>query len=111
MKRTQMIFENAETPLVEDWTPEGLLAEVMLLEGFPLDSAVTEQGEFKHNTVQLVESDACAHRLWVRFDKKIKEQTLERLRPAPEDILVCLDSALTDEAKVRLSDTSNLHVI
>lgn len=93
------------------WTPEGLLTETLLLEGFPLDSAVTEQAEFKHNQVWRVESDACAHRLWVCFDKKIKDKTLEALALPGEDIFICLDSALPDEAKVRLSDVGNVHVI
>jgi len=111
MKQLELIFDNAETPLLDEWTPEGLLVETMLLEGFPLDSYVTLQAEFKQNKVLLVKSDACAHRLWVCFDKKIKDHTLERLQLKPEDIFICLDSALTDEAKVRLSDTGNLHVI
>ena len=106
-----LVFENAASPLVDGWEPEKVLTEVQLLEGFPLDSRVTELEEHKKNKVLLVESDACAHRLLVCLDMKIKDDTLERLKMEPDDVFACLDSALTDEAKVRLGDLGNLRVI
>ncbi len=105
------LFDSAETPLVDGWKPDDVLTETLLLEGFPLDSIVKPQTEYKHNKVILVESDACAHRLFVCLDKKLKDDTIEQLKLNSDDIFVCLDSALIDEAKVRLSDTGNLHVI
>jgi len=43
--------------------------------------------------------------------KKIADQTADSLELRPEDIFVCLDSALTDQSKMRLSDRTNLKII
>lgn len=107
----EKLFDQAETPLVEGCKQEDLLTEIILQQGFPLDSRITPQAEFKQNTIQLVESTFCAHRLFVCLDGKIKDDTIKRLELRSEDIFVCLDSALTDQAKMRLADVCNLKVI
>ena len=107
----QTLFDQFETPLVDGWKPEDLLVELMLLEGFPLDSTVTPQTTFAHNTIHLVESDWCDHRLFVCLDASIHDDTVAHLSLAGQDVFVCLDSALTDQAKLRLADQCNLKVI
>ena len=67
--------------------------------------------EFKGNDVQQVTSEFVTHPLFVCLDKKIKAETVAKINLRPEDILVCLDTALTDEAKVKLADQCNLKVI
>ena len=37
----ELRFNQAESPLVAGWKPENLLVEILLLQGFPLDSRVT----------------------------------------------------------------------
>lgn len=107
----ESLFDQAETPLVKGWKEEDLLTEIMLQQGFPLDSKITPQSGFKQNKVQLIESEACRHRLFVCLDPKIKEDTIKLLELRSEDIFVCLDSALTDQAKMRLADICNLGII
>ncbi len=107
----ELRFEKAETPLVEGWQPKNLLAEILLLQGFPLDSNVRSLPEFKGNDVQQVTSEFVTHPLDVCLDKKIKAETVSKLKLGSEDIFVCLDSALSDEAKVKLADQCNLKVI
>ena len=107
----ELRFEKAETPLVEGWQPENLLSEILLLQGFPLDSNVRSLPEFKGNAVQQVTSEFVTHPLFVCLDKKIKPETVSKLKLGSEDIFVCLDSALSDEAKVKLADQCNLKVI
>lgn len=107
----EKLFDQAETPLIENWKEHDLLTEIILQQGFPLDSRITPQAEFKQNKIQIVESTFCAHRLFVCLDGKIKEDTIKRLELRSEDIFVCLDSALTDQAKMRLSDACNLKII
>ncbi len=111
VKKLETFFDLAASPLLDGWKPEEVHTEIILLEGFPLDSNVTAQPEFNKNEVQLVESDTCAHRLFICLDKKIKDDTIKNLKMKTADVFVCLDSALTDEDKVRLSDTGNLRVI
>ena len=101
----------AETGLVKGWTAEGVLAEIMLLEGFPLDSRVAELAGMKGNTVRVVTSEHCAHRLLVCLDRQLKDSTVNAFAFQDADVLVCLDAALTDEAKQRLSDLCTLKAI
>jgi adenine-specific DNA-methyltransferase len=107
----QLRFDQAETPLVDGWQPHDLLTEVMLLQGFPLDSRVTQLPAFPLNHVVRVTSDSCAHSLTVCLDAHLHEATLAALDPRAEDILVCLDGALDDQAKLRLADRCHLRVI
>lgn len=104
-------FTKSESPIVEGWAPENLLSEIFLLQGFPLDSEVNSLPEFKANAVQQVTSEFVTHPLYVCLDKKIKPETVSKLKLGSEDIFVCLDSALSDEAKVKLADQCNLKVI
>jgi adenine-specific DNA-methyltransferase len=105
------LFDQFESPLVGDWKPENLLTEIILLQGFPLDSRIRLLPAYKKNTVNEVSSEFCQHRLYVCLDPKVLPETVSALRLRPEDILVCLDSALSDEAKIQMSDQCNLRVI
>ena len=107
----QLRLEQSETPLVEGWQPENLLVETLLIQGFPLDSRVRSLPEFKANEVKQVTSECVAHHLYICLDKKVKAETVAKINLRPEDILVCLDSALSDEATVKLADQCNLKVI
>ncbi len=107
----ETLFSAVESPLVEEWDPQALLSEVMLLEGFPLDSRGRPLPEFNHNRVQEVASDFCQHRLYVCLDETIAPDTVAAVQLRAEDVFVCLDSALSDEAKITLSDRCNVKVI
>jgi adenine-specific DNA-methyltransferase len=107
----EMRFSQAELPLVNGWKPENLTVEIILMQGFPLDSQFRPLPEFKKNDVKEVSSDFCQHRLYVCLDPRVQPETVSALNLRPEDILVCLDSALSDEAKIQLSDQCNLKVI
>ncbi|MCK6559114.1 site-specific DNA-methyltransferase [candidate division KSB1 bacterium] len=110
IQELEMLFDQAETPLVKGWKEDDLLTEIMLQQGFPLDSKITRQTGFKSNKVKLIESEACAHRLFVCLDPKIKEDAIKHLELRIEDIFVCLDSALTDQARMRLADVCRLNI-
>lgn len=111
VSQLEMRFTQAETPLVEGWRPTNLLIEILLLQGFPLDSRLRPLPEFLHNQVQEVTSDFCQHHLYVCLDTAIQSETVDAIRLRPEDVFVCLDSALSDEAKIILADRCNLKVI
>ena len=105
------LFDKCESPLIENWGHENLLTEILLLQGFPLDSRVRSLPEFKVNKVQQVTSEFVGHHLYICLDNTVKAETVAKINLSPEDILVCLDSALSDEAKVKLADQCNLRVI
>ncbi len=97
-------FAEAESPLAKDWTPEGLLTEVMLLEGFPLDSRVEKVAALKKNEVERISHEWHEHSLLVCLDKKVHADTIAALQLTDGDIFICLDTAIDDQSKLRLSD-------
>ena len=107
----QLRFDETEQPLIDDWNPEALLCEIMLLEGFPLDSLLSRIDSLKTNIVTRIVSANVSHCLLACFDKKLHSETLKNIEPTRQDIFVCLDSALTDDAKVRLADRCQLKTI
>lgn len=111
IKQLEMLFDGAETPLREGWTPESLLTEVMLVQGFPLDSSISVLPECKQNELKIVTATAIEHRLITCLDEKIREDTLTHLKFNAGDIFVCLDSAMTDQAKMRLANKCILRTI
>jgi adenine-specific DNA-methyltransferase len=109
LEAVQSRFDEFETPLVDDWQPDDLLSEIVLLQGFPLDSRMTtEQGS---NTLYTFTSDDLPHRLIVCLDDKITDETIEGLQTDGIDVVVFLDSALTDQSKMRLADRCNLKIV
>lgn len=111
IEQLELLFDQYVTSLKDSWQPVNLLTEIMLLQGFPLDSRIERLKRFVENTVQRVFSDFHAHSLYVCLDTTIADETITTLALGAEDIFVCLDSALTDESKARLSDTCNLRTI
>ena len=109
IEQLELLFD--QSPLIEGWNEADLLTELMLLQGFPLDSRIEKMPEFKANKIQKIASDFHEHHLFVCLDEKIAQTTIECLELSTQDIFVCLDSALTDEAKIRLTDNCNLRVI
>ncbi len=107
----ETLFDSFETPLVTDWKPNNLLTEILLLQGFPLDSRIISLEDIASNTIQRVIAEAVAHELFVCLDEQVNDETIQQLHLSPEDIFVCLDSGLSDESKIRLADQCNLKVI
>lgn len=107
----ETLFTRYESPLVEGWQPADLLTEILLLQGFPLDSRVLPLPAFTENRVLRVTSEACTHDLLVCLDARLHPATVRALDLRAEDVLVCLDSALTDEDKLRLADKGQVRVV
>ncbi len=106
------LFNNFTDPLKPDWEIDGLMTEILLVEGFPLTSEVHLLEDLQSNQVYQVSADGfCDHQLFVCLDKMIDDNTLNLLPLGENDIFICLDSALSDELKVRLEDKFNIHVI
>jgi adenine-specific DNA-methyltransferase len=110
-KALEDLFAAQETPLREGWTVEGLTTEVMLLEGFPLDSRVEVQKAFKKNTVQRIHHEWHQHALFICLDKKIHTETIAALALGEGDTFICLDTAIDDQSKLRLSDKGMIKTI
>jgi len=112
LQQLETLFSTFETPVVDGWHEQGVLIEVLLIEGFPLHSKVLPTPDFIANKVMQIESDFSAHRLFICLEPRVKNETIEHLALLPEDdIFVCLDSALDDAAKVRLNDVGRVRTI
>jgi adenine-specific DNA-methyltransferase len=105
------LFARFESPLIVNWQPNNLLNEILLSQGFPLDSSIRPLPEYSHNQIKELTSNFCQHRLYVCLDEKFEPETVAAIHLHLEDVFVCLDIALTDEEKVQLADRCNLMVI
>ena len=103
-------FENFNNPLIENWKPENLLFEIILIEGFPLDSDI-DSFKNNYNDLKKISSDFCNHSLVICFDEKIHTMTINQLDLSENGIFICFDSAITDQEKLRLSDIGLLKTI
>lgn len=110
-KQLETLFSQYESSLVDDWKPENLLTEILLIEGFPLASRIEILASFKSNKVQKVTSDFCEHALFICLDKKIEDETIRTLLLSDNDIFICLDNAVTDQEKARLDDKGLIKTI
>lgn len=111
IKQLENLFSQHESPLIDDWKPENLFTEILLIEGFPLDSLVEVVDIFNRNKVLKVSSDFCEHYLFVCLDYKVENETINALTLGDNDIFICLDNAVSDQDKVRLDDKGLIKTI
>lgn len=100
-----------ENPLVEEVNKDGLLAEIIFLEGFTLCSSITMLDEITSNCIRKVSSEYCEHNLLVCLDEKIAPETVAALNLKGGDIFICLDSAISNVDKLKLSDKGLIKTI
>lgn len=101
----------SQQPLLEEWTQDGLLCEVLLMEGFSLSSEFANQKQYISNRVIKVGDSYCEHSLIICLDKDIKQETIQSLELTDNDIFICLDSAISNVDKLRLSDKGLIKTI
>ena len=94
----ERFLEDAVDPLREGWQPMDVLFEVALKEGFGLDCRVARVDGTGANTVYRVTDEERDQSFHLCLDGHLKAETLRSLGLGPEDLLVCRDAALTDEA-------------
>lgn len=100
-----------ETPLVNNWKDSDLLIETLLIEGFPLDSTISLANGYKNNKVLEVSSQSVPYKLFISFDKKIGDDTINNSKLDMKDIFICLDNAISDQAKLRFTDKCKIKTI
>lgn len=111
IKQLVTLFDQHESSLVDNWKTENLLIEILLIEGFPLDSSIMSETSFTKNKVNKVTSESCEHSLFVCLDKKVEDATIKALSLGDNDIFICLDNAVTDQDKARLDDKGLIKTI
>ena len=94
----EQTLEGFVDPLIEGWKPMDILFEVALKEGFGLDCRVTALDGTGGNVVYRVTDEEREQSFHLCLDGELKAETLRCLGLGREDLLICRDSALTDEA-------------
>ena len=87
---------------------EALVFELMLREGFKLDSGIQQLSDNKNNFYKITDEE---HTLWMCFDKRIDEENVKKLELSKDDKLIVLDSALNDTQKVNLTRKSRIETV
>lgn len=96
-----------DKPLVDKYNEESVVNEILLKEGFDLNSK-TEKGNgiLKEYIVNSGEKN-----IFITFAKKVSKEEVEKLGIKESDTFVCFDSALDDTTKVNIGRSINLRVI
>ena len=105
------LYDGITSPFVDGWTKEGVVIEIMLLEGYPLDSEVTDASLFATNVVTEVQHPDQDTKLLICLDEAIEPETIIKAGEYTKTTFICLDSALTDEAKLQLDDKITLKTL
>ncbi len=95
-----------EQPLIDNFEPINLVYEIILKQGFSLNSKIKQQDDF-----YIVEDIELERKLVITLANTVDTNTIEALKLTIDDILVCLDTALTDTQKVNFSRNFNLRAI
>jgi adenine-specific DNA-methyltransferase len=109
IKQLEELFK--EDSLKQGWKEDDLLTEVMLLEGFPLDSKVEPLSQFTKNKVKKISSDFHENTIYLCLDKMIYKETVDALNLSDKDRFICIDSAVDDESKIRLEDKNFIRTL
>ena len=101
-----------DDPLRAGWTPDGVLTEIALQEGFPLDAAFAPAPEFTRNAVVRISHPSLTQSLYVCLDARLFAATADAARAlGPHDVFFCFDAALGDELKLQLADACRVKTI
>jgi len=101
-----------DNPLRDDYTKSGLMSELLLLEGFSLSSKIMRLPmSSSYNDIYRVFSDQFDNSLLICLDNNIEKETIASLSLQTTDIFICLDSAISSEDKLRLSDKGLIKTI
>ena len=98
------------SPLREDWNKNKLITELMLLEGFPLDASQSKS-TISSNEIIKVESEMVPNTLLICLDDEIEESLIDQLELDNTSTFICLDSAISNQNKLRLSDKGLIKTI
>ncbi len=111
VQEVETLFSRFETPLVDGWKKENLLCEILLISGLGLDTKLNPVDNLSDNQILQVTNQQDGNSFLICLDEKIHQNSLEWLVKAGELTFICLDSAITDEQKIKLKDSCSLRVI
>ncbi len=106
LKEQMKLF--AKRPLVDNYDEEAVVYEVLVKEGFDLNSKVKQEKLGDLDVWTVTDNE---YRLVVSFAKKLTKDQIESLDLGENDTFICFDHALDDETKVNIIRNLNVKVI
>lgn len=103
-------LEAMQEPLLDGWTVEEVLYEIMLAEGLSLTSGI-EEVPCNGQTVYRLFDDEKDQAILVCLDDRIDFEKIKPLGLKPEERFICRDSALDDTTIANLALTCNVKTI
>ncbi|REB11150.1 site-specific DNA-methyltransferase [Sporosarcina sp. BI001-red] len=98
-------------PLDDDESEINIVIELMLNQGFPLDSMITKK-EDSGNKLLIVRHEDVPFSLVICLDEKLVDETEEYLKAYYEkSTFICIDDSLSNKQKVLLSEMMNVKTI
>ncbi|MCM3472188.1 site-specific DNA-methyltransferase [Brevibacillus borstelensis] len=92
------------------WTEKDVVIELMLYQGFPLDSRLEQR--YMNNKLWIVSHSEIPLKMIVCLDKHIEQSTIEKVVDYyANGIFICIDDALSNQSKVILSETMKVKTI
>jgi adenine-specific DNA-methyltransferase len=89
--------------LVDNWKAEDVIYEVALKEGYGLNCAIEPVAGITGNTVYCVADPDREQSFHICLDNALQPETLQVLNLSPDDLFICRDVALDDEAAANLA--------
>ena len=98
-------------PLVDGWTAENVIYEVALKEGYGLTCHIEPLPALPGNTIYRVTDPDKEQSFTICLDDTLHPETLRTLNLARDDLFICRDVALDDEAAANLALQCRLKTI
>lgn len=98
-------------PLVEGWTPENMLYEVAIREGYGLNCRIEQVKGIEGNTVYRVADLDKGQWFHICLDDALQPATLKALDLTTDHLFICRDKALDDETAANLALQCRLKTI
>ena len=101
----------SDNPLVGGWTPENVIYEVALKEGYQLESSIEQVKEVAQNTIFRISSADEKQSFFICLDAELFQDDIDKLGLTNDDLFVCLDQALDDTQAANLALQCRLKTI
>lgn len=98
-------------PLVEGWTSENVIYEVALKEGYGLNVIIERMPEIHGKTIYRVTDPDREQMFYISLDDDIPFTVLKPLSVSKDDLFICRDVALDDDAAANLALQCRLKTI
>lgn len=113
VEKIEELFAQHADALVPEWraVEQGLLTEILLMEGYPLHSQLTPLSQYTANTLVQVECEFGINSLVVCLDDTLSPDTVQKLSLTDNQRFICLDSAIDNQLLARLADKGQVKTI